>query len=242
MEPAKQGLKFLSIALKAAPIPGPFKSAVTAIPDIALQIIEIVDAVKGNVEDAKELGLQIAKVTETTMRPFETNPDELDRSPNTKKRLQEFHVVLEKIEDEMTTLMSRRLDRRILSYDDDTSKLAAMKQSVDDAINQLQLETVITVGHGVDVVRQDQSRMIEDQSRMYEKQSRMHEDQRHMHDDQNRMFEDQRRAAREQEEYNRMTAQQQTQQQLFMVRQQDMSRQERIDAGLYYVLIIKVYR
>ncbi|KAG8995439.1 hypothetical protein FRB94_009162 [Tulasnella sp. JGI-2019a] len=107
----------------------------------------------------------------------------------------------------MTTLISRRLGRRILSYDDDASKIAAMKQSVDDAINQLQLETVIAVGHGVDIIRQDQRQMVEDQSRM---------------------FEDQRHAIREQEEYNRMTAQQQTQHQLFMVRQQDMSRQERL--------------
>ncbi|KAG9030372.1 hypothetical protein FRB95_004027 [Tulasnella sp. JGI-2019a] len=168
METAKQGLKLLSIALKAAPIPDPFKSAVTAIPDIALQIIEIVDAVKGNVEDAKELALYIAKVTDTTMRPFETNPGELDRSPNTKKSF--TRRVLEKIEDQMTTLISRRLGRRILSYDDDASKIAAMKQSVDDAINQLQLETVIAVGHGVDIIRQDQRQMVEDQSRMFEDQ------------------------------------------------------------------------
>ncbi|KAG9024430.1 hypothetical protein FRB95_011532 [Tulasnella sp. JGI-2019a] len=234
METAKQGLKLFSIALKAAPIPDPFKSAVTAIPDIALQIIEIVDAVKGNVEDVKELVLYIAKVTDTTMRPFETNPGELDRSPNTKKRLQEFRVVLEKIEDEMTTLMSRRLGRRILSYDDDASKLAAMKKSVDDAINQLQLETVIAVGHGVDIIRQDQRQMIEDQSRMHEEQGRMH-------DDQNRMFEVQHHAVREQGEYHRMTAQQQTEQQLFMMKQQDMSRQKRADASLYYLFITKVY-
>ncbi|KAG9012431.1 hypothetical protein FRB94_006046 [Tulasnella sp. JGI-2019a] len=217
METAKRGLRLLSIALKAAPIPDPFKSAVTAIPDIALQIIEIVDAVKGNVEDAKDLALYIANVTETTMRPFETNPGELDKSPNTKKRLQEFHAVLEKIEDEMAALMSRRLRRRILSYDSDASKLAAMKQSVDDAINQLQLGTTIAVGHGVDVIRQDQNRMLEEQSRI--------------HEDQSRMFEDQRIAIREQDEYNRMTAQQQTQQQRFTVRQQDMSRQERLDAA-----------
>ncbi|KAG8995016.1 hypothetical protein FRB94_009490 [Tulasnella sp. JGI-2019a] len=138
MENAKQGLQLLSKALNAAPIPDPFKSAVTAIPNIAVQIIEIVDSVKGNVEDAKELAIYIANVTDKTMRPFKTKPDELDRSPDTQMRLEELRGVLEKTEEEMLTLMSRRLRSRALSYGDDASKLAAMKQRVDDAINELQ--------------------------------------------------------------------------------------------------------
>ncbi|KAG9021823.1 hypothetical protein FRB95_001389 [Tulasnella sp. JGI-2019a] len=141
------------------------------------------------------------------MRPFETNPAELDRSPNTKKQLQEFHAVLKRIKDEMTPLMSRRLGRRILSYDNDALELATMKQSVGDAINQLQLETVIAVGHDIDIIRQDQSRIFED----------LHQ-----------MNQDQRIAIRKQDEYNRMAAQQQTQQHLFTIREQDMSRQERL--------------
>ncbi|KAG9004602.1 hypothetical protein FRB94_002278 [Tulasnella sp. JGI-2019a] len=144
------------------------------------------------------------------MRPFETNPAELDRSPNTKKQLQEFHAVLKRIKDEMTPLMSRGLGRRILSYDNDALNLATMKQSVGDAINQLQLETVIAVGHDIDIIRQDQSRIFED----------LHQ-----------MNQDQRIAIRKQDEYNRMAAQQQTQQHLFTIREQDMSRQERLDAG-----------
>ncbi|KAG9034705.1 hypothetical protein FRB95_012891 [Tulasnella sp. JGI-2019a] len=157
MESAKQVLQLLSTALDVAPIPGPFKSAVTAIPDIALQIIEIVAAVQGNVEDAQELAAYIARVTDTTMRPFKTKPaGELERSPDTKKRLEEFQKVLEVIKEDMQTLMSRRLRSRVLGYDSDASKLAAMKQSVDDAINQLQLETVVAVGHDVNIIRQYQ--------------------------------------------------------------------------------------
>ncbi|KAG9031600.1 hypothetical protein FRB95_002529 [Tulasnella sp. JGI-2019a] len=60
MDNAKQGLKLLSTILKAAPIPEHFKLAVTAIPDIALQIIEIVDGVKGNVAGAEALAVHIA--------------------------------------------------------------------------------------------------------------------------------------------------------------------------------------
>ncbi|KAG8982756.1 hypothetical protein FRB94_007973 [Tulasnella sp. JGI-2019a] len=222
MEIAKQGLKLLSTALKASPIPDPFKSAVTAIPDIALQIIEIVDAVKGNVEDAKTLALYIANVTETAMRPFENKPaGELERSPDTKKRLQEFQGVLEKIEEDMQILIARRLGRRVLSYAADASKLATMKQNVDDAINRLQLEIVVAVGHDVDVMRQDQSCMFEDQRQM-------NQDQRQMNQDQRQMNQDQRIAIQDQAERDHMAAEQRTQQQLLMIRQPDMTRQERI--------------
>ncbi|KAG8981784.1 hypothetical protein FRB93_008376, partial [Tulasnella sp. JGI-2019a] len=211
MENAKQGLQLLSKALNAAPIPDPFKSAVTAIPNIAVQIIEIVDSVKGNVEDAKELAIYIANVTDKTMRPFKTKPDELDRSPDTQMRLEELRGVLEKTEEEMLTLMSRRLRSRALSYGDDASKLAAMKQRVDDAINELQLETVVAVGHGVDVIRQDQRLIVEEQHQMNQEQ---------------------RIAFQEQEDRDRMAAQQQIHQQLFMSRQQHLSGQERRDAEI----------
>lgn len=43
MEGAKLGLEVLSTVLEAAPIPEPFKSAVTAIPDLALKIMEVVE-------------------------------------------------------------------------------------------------------------------------------------------------------------------------------------------------------
>ncbi|KAG8989009.1 hypothetical protein FRB94_014752 [Tulasnella sp. JGI-2019a] len=204
MEKAKQALQLLSTVLNAAPIPDPFKSAVTAIPDIALQIIEIVDAVKGNVDDAKALAVYIATVTDKTMRPFAAKPDELERSPDTQMRLQEFQGALEKIKEEIKTLLFQRLGGRILSYDTDASKLAGMKQSVDDAMNQLQLETVVAVGHDVNIIRQDQSRMFEEQRQMNQEQ---------------------RIAFQTIEENNRLTAQQQ----LLIVRQPDMSREERLD-------------
>ncbi|KAG8997355.1 hypothetical protein FRB94_007710 [Tulasnella sp. JGI-2019a] len=164
METAIQGLRLLSIALNAAPIPDPFKSAVTAIPDI-------VAAVKGNLEDAVALAICIANVTDTNMRPFKTKPaGELEKSLNTKRSLEEFRKVLETIKEDMAHLMSRRLGSKVLSYDSDASKLAVMKQSVDDAINQLQLETVIAVGHGVDIMSHEQNRMFEDQRQMNQDQ------------------------------------------------------------------------
>ncbi|KAG8992523.1 hypothetical protein FRB94_011517 [Tulasnella sp. JGI-2019a] len=112
MEATKDGLTILLALLKAAPIPQPFQSAVTAIPDIALQILTIIEAMKGNGEDAKALAMYIANVTEMTMRPFETKP--LDNSPNMKKRIGDLHQVLETIRDELQTLTSRRLRLRVL--------------------------------------------------------------------------------------------------------------------------------
>ncbi|KAG8978575.1 hypothetical protein FRB93_010959 [Tulasnella sp. JGI-2019a] len=135
---AKDGLGFVSIFLNAAPIPEPFKSAVTAIPDIALQILTIVETVKGNAEDAKALAIYIANVTKTTMQPFKTNSQgSPDSSPAMKKRIDNFRGVLEEIKDEMQALTSRRLRLRVLHYARDASNLAALKTRVDEAIKNI---------------------------------------------------------------------------------------------------------
>ncbi|KAG8988692.1 hypothetical protein FRB93_004027 [Tulasnella sp. JGI-2019a] len=206
MDNPKQGLQLLSKVPKAAPIPEPFKSAVIAIPDIALQILEIVDlsgsGVKGNVVGAEALAVHIANVTETTMRPFQNKPpSELERSPNTRKRLESFARALEQIKGEMEVLRSRGLSNRAFSYEDDASKLKAMKEKVDDAMKDLQLETVVAAGHGIDVIRQDLVLLSEEQRLMNQKQE--------------------------------MLAQQQTRQQLLTSWQQYMSSPEPRDAGSY---------
>ncbi|KAG8848017.1 hypothetical protein FRB96_001309 [Tulasnella sp. 330] len=171
MEGAKQGLKLLSTVLNAAPIPEPFKSAVKGIPDIALQILTIVEAVKGNVEDAEALAVYIANVTKTTMRPFETKPPgSLDRSSAMKTRIEEFQGVLVEIKQEMENLTSRRLRDRVFSYSKDASKLAAMKKKVDDAINLIQLETAVATSHEVDLMSQAQQRNNEEHLLMFQRQ------------------------------------------------------------------------
>ncbi|KAG8840872.1 hypothetical protein FRB96_008572, partial [Tulasnella sp. 330] len=63
MEGAKQGLELLSTVLDAAPIPEPFKSAVKGIPDIVLQILTIVEAVKGNVSGSHDTTLRLWNAT-----------------------------------------------------------------------------------------------------------------------------------------------------------------------------------
>ncbi|KAG8878792.1 hypothetical protein FRB97_002209 [Tulasnella sp. 331] len=136
MEGVKQGLELLSTILDAAPIPGSFKSVVRGIPDIALQILKIVEVtVKGNVEDAKALAVYIANVIKTTMRPLET-PGSLDSSSAMKTRIEEFQGVF--------------------TYSKDASKLAVTKKTVDDAINLIQ--TAVATGHEVDLISQAQQR------------------------------------------------------------------------------------
>ncbi|KAG8873636.1 hypothetical protein FRB98_008879, partial [Tulasnella sp. 332] len=177
MEATRQGLEILSTALDIAPIPEPFKSAVTAIPDLALQILNIVEAVKGNVEDAEALGIYIADVTSTTMDPFRTFKTEPPDSPRgAEKRVDEFTKVLVGIKEEMKILMDRRLGKRIFTYSRDASKLAEMKKRVDDAISQLQahflrydaqrlgflqLETAIVTGHDVERMGQEHRLMLQ---------------------------------------------------------------------------------
>ncbi|KAG8846339.1 hypothetical protein FRB96_002009 [Tulasnella sp. 330] len=157
MESAKLGMEVLSTALNVAPIPEPFKSTVTVIPDLALQIIEIVEGVKGNVKDARALVIYVADMTNMAMTPFKTKPpDSLDNSPETNKRIGDFKKVLVKIQEEMEILMHRKLRKRIFSYVRDASKLADMKKRVDAAANQLQLQTAIATGHGVEFLSHEQ--------------------------------------------------------------------------------------
>ncbi|KAG9013544.1 hypothetical protein FRB94_002138 [Tulasnella sp. JGI-2019a] len=161
MDDAKLGIKLLSSALNAAPIPEPFKSAVTAIPDLVITIMDIVERVKRNVDDAAALVLHIADVTMVVMRPFGTGPqNSLDENPVLKLRINEFKTVLEEIKEDMSTLMSRRLLNRVFTSVTDTSKLAEMKERVGGAIHRLQLETVVATGHGVDIIGQKQDASI----------------------------------------------------------------------------------
>ncbi|KAG9009488.1 hypothetical protein FRB93_005424 [Tulasnella sp. JGI-2019a] len=160
MEVSKDGLGILSTLLNAAPIPEPFKSAVTVIPAIALQILTIVETVKGNAEDAKALVIYIANVTSITMRPFETKPQgTLDSGPAMMKRMDNFrgcvsssrnpcdpvqtihreHRALERIKDEMQVITSRRLRLRVFHYARDAATLAAFKTGVDEAVKHIQV-------------------------------------------------------------------------------------------------------
>lgn len=86
---ARLALETLSGVLSAVPIPDPLKSAVTAIPTAALQIVAIaevgwtidsedvinidlrIQGVKKNKEDARALALYITNLTEATLKPFE---------------------------------------------------------------------------------------------------------------------------------------------------------------------------
>ncbi|KAG9036741.1 hypothetical protein FRB95_008072 [Tulasnella sp. JGI-2019a] len=81
LDATKLGLTALAIGLQASPIPEPFKSAVTAIPGSVLQIIEIVEAVKGNVGDARDLALYIGQVTETAIRPLQSLSSSFSHRP-----------------------------------------------------------------------------------------------------------------------------------------------------------------
>ncbi|KAG8853059.1 hypothetical protein FRB96_008437 [Tulasnella sp. 330] len=212
MEGAKQGLQILSTGLNAAPIPEPFKSAVTAIPDIALQIITIVAAVKGNVEDAVGLAVYIANVTKTTMRPFEDKlRGSLDKSPTMKMRIVEFRGVLELVKEEITSLTSRRLRDRVFNYERDALKIGAMKKRVDDAIGLVQLETIVAMGYEVDLLSQGQERILEQQRLASQEQ---------------------RAAAQRQEENQKFLIQQQS----LLSQQPSMSTQEKEDADIGFLI------
>ncbi|KAG8993393.1 hypothetical protein FRB93_002006 [Tulasnella sp. JGI-2019a] len=165
LQAAKASLQVLSTIVKAVPIPEPFKSAVVGIPDAILQIIAIVEVAKGNMEDTQVLALYIATVTDRTIRPLD-----LPRvTPTTQNRIREFQETPRQITDEITILASgRSLRKWVFNYDRDASKLGALKQRVVDAITGIQLETVVTTGHQVDIMHEDQQAIIQKQDLAYQ--------------------------------------------------------------------------
>ncbi|KAG9031966.1 hypothetical protein FRB95_002047 [Tulasnella sp. JGI-2019a] len=160
LQTAKVGLQILSTILNAVPIPEPFRSAVVGIPDAALKIITIVECTKGNMEDAKALAIYIATIIDRTIRPL----DLCHVTPATQNRIQEFQDALRQIMEEITVLASRRSLRRwIVNYDRDASKLGALKQKVAEVIVGIQLETVVSTGHDVERLYQEQQVLIRKQ-------------------------------------------------------------------------------
>ncbi|KAG8992360.1 hypothetical protein FRB94_011698 [Tulasnella sp. JGI-2019a] len=123
LEATKLALNLLSTGLHACPIPEPFKSAVTGIPGAVLQIIAIVEAAKGNADNARELALYIGQVTDATIRP------------------------LQKPANQIRDLLSRSRARRLLRYSSDASKIATMKQKIQDAITSIQASDLPHISH-----------------------------------------------------------------------------------------------
>ncbi|KAG9021605.1 hypothetical protein FRB95_001869, partial [Tulasnella sp. JGI-2019a] len=156
LDVAKLGLTALSIGLQASPIPEPFKSAVSGIPRAVLQIIEIVETVKGNVDDARDLVLYIGQVTETAVRPLQGMPPHFSHRP-LEEGLEDFRQTLELLQEQIRTLLSRSRATRILHYRSDAAKIAGMKQRVRDAISCIQLETTFTSTYGVAQIAEKQT-------------------------------------------------------------------------------------
>ncbi|KAG8995066.1 hypothetical protein FRB94_009476 [Tulasnella sp. JGI-2019a] len=152
----KLGLTALAIGLQASPIPEPFKSAVSEIPGAVLQIIEIVEAVKGNVDDARGLALYIGQVTESTIRPLQGMPSDFSHQPP-KEGLDEFRQTLDSTTEQIRVILSQNRASRILHYRSNAPKIAGMKQKIQDAIGCIQLETAFTTNHTVVQIGQKQT-------------------------------------------------------------------------------------
>ncbi|KAG8997237.1 hypothetical protein FRB94_007808 [Tulasnella sp. JGI-2019a] len=196
LQTAKASLQILPTLVKAVPIPEPFKSAVIGIPDAVLQIITIVETAKGNMEDAKVLALYIATIIDRTIRPLDLQCV----TPATQNRIQEFQKTLRQITDEITILTSERsLRKRIFSYDRDASKLSALKQRVVDAVTGIQLETVVTAGHQVEVMNRKQDSTRDDQQVMARKQELAYQDQQAIIQKQDLAYQDQQAILQKQE-------------------------------------------
>ncbi|KAG8995942.1 hypothetical protein FRB94_008679 [Tulasnella sp. JGI-2019a] len=141
---------------KPPPIPEPFKSAVSGIPGAVLQIIEIVETVKGNVDDARDLALYIGQVTEAAVRPLQGMPPNFSHRP-LEEGLEDFHQTLEVVQEQIRTLLSRGRVTRVLHYRSNAAKIASMKQRVRDVISYIQLETTFTTTYGVVQIAQKQT-------------------------------------------------------------------------------------
>ncbi|KAG8880136.1 hypothetical protein FRB97_001067 [Tulasnella sp. 331] len=199
----KRTLGGLSVIVNALPIPDPFKSAVVGIPDAVLQIITILEAnsayeqtAKGNMEDAIALTVYIATVTDKTIRPL----DPINTAPAAMERIEEFFEVLQQIKKGVRDLASHKSRwRRIVNYDRDASTLAAMKQSVADAITSIQLETAVATNQEVDLISRKQDVMSQEQGLISWKLDRAHDAQHLMSQKQDQSLREIKALVQEQE-------------------------------------------
>ncbi|KAG9034282.1 hypothetical protein FRB95_013440 [Tulasnella sp. JGI-2019a] len=134
-------LRAFSTMVKAGPFPELFKSAILRMIAVILEITTFVEQAGRNMKDAKVLVLYIATVAERTLRPL----DPSHYSPALKGGIDQFTAVLIPITEDITALASSRpFPKWIINYyDRDASKLAAWKQSIADAIVDIQLEATI---------------------------------------------------------------------------------------------------
>ncbi|KAG8845735.1 hypothetical protein FRB96_002273 [Tulasnella sp. 330] len=183
----KRTLESLSIILNAVPIPDPFKSAVVGIPDAVLKIISILETAKGNLEDAKELVVYIAIVTDHALRPFGSPNASLAAEPPIK----EFLQVLQDIQEDIRKIASQKSRwKRFVNYDRDASTLTGLKQKVANAITCIQLETTVAIS-------QKQDDMSKAQSSITGQQDLLREDIKFVIEQQDRVYEGQQRIIRE---------------------------------------------
>ncbi|KAG8857862.1 hypothetical protein FRB96_005581 [Tulasnella sp. 330] len=221
LQAVKRTVSGLSIILKALPIPDPFKSAVVGIPDAVLEIIKILEAAKGNMEDAEALVVYMATVTDKTLRPL----DPINTPSTAKKRIEEFLDVLQQIKQGIRDLVSHKSRwRRIVDYDRDASTLAAMKKSVDDAITYIQLETAMATNQEVDLISRKQDIISQEQDLIGWNLDQLRDAQLHMGQKQDRLLYEMTAVIKEQEVLYRG---QQT-----MIRQQQEAEIARLIASL----------
>ncbi|KAG8998719.1 hypothetical protein FRB94_006697 [Tulasnella sp. JGI-2019a] len=157
LDATKLSLTALSIGLHASPIPEPLKSAIAGIPGAVLQIIDIVETMKGNVDDARDLVLYIGQVTETVIRPLQTIPPNISHRP-LEEGIDEFRHMLDAIKGKTHTILSQSRAARLLRHRSDAAKIMAMKKKVDDTIRCIQLETTFVTSYTVGQISQKQER------------------------------------------------------------------------------------
>ncbi|KAG8887116.1 F-box/WD repeat-containing protein 9 [Tulasnella sp. 332] len=144
MEATKLVLEVLFTRLNAAPIPNPFKSAVTAIPNLALNIFEVVGAsryLRSSHDTIPDQAYRIARQKSRSqkacgglqgVRAFD------DRLAMTWYRTASSKQGTDEDSRRERILTDRKLLKRAFSYTRDALKLANMTKRLGDAVSQFQ--------------------------------------------------------------------------------------------------------
>ncbi|KAG8873699.1 hypothetical protein FRB98_008842, partial [Tulasnella sp. 332] len=153
----------LRMVLNTLPIPDPFKSAVTAVPTIALTLMQVSQAVKTNKKDVREFTLYIGQLTDATLRPLQY-VDRRPICPEMENAVAEFHehvhvhvndgIVtlkpfncpfreLKHILKDMEKLTARSRWRRIAGYRSDPIKIVASKQRLQQVVEIIKVGTML---------------------------------------------------------------------------------------------------
>ncbi|KAG8860543.1 hypothetical protein FRB96_003797 [Tulasnella sp. 330] len=140
--------------LNASSVPNPFKSAVGAIPNLALTIMGTAESAKRNKNEADELAEYIARLSVITTHELLKRGVPGDNS-DALQGVEEFTRVINRVLVKIKKLQSWTSGGRWFDYRNDMLDIDGFKENIRNAMNLLQLEELLTVQLTLETVKEN---------------------------------------------------------------------------------------